>query len=49
MGTESNPELSNGDISRVLLNGYLLNEDIFRAAQVVVVKNDSETAGDASP
>lgn len=49
MGTEANPKLSNGDVSRVLLNGYLLNDDIFRAAQVVVVKNDPEAGGDASP
>jgi len=49
MGTEANPELSNGDISRVLLNGYLLNGDIFRAAQVVVVKNDPEAGGGSAP
>lgn len=39
MGTESNPELSNGMVSRVLLKGYLLGERVFRTAQVVVVKN----------
>lgn len=40
MGTESNPGLSNGMISRVLLKGYLFGEKVFRTAQVVVVKND---------
>lgn len=40
MGTESNPGLSNGMVSRVLLKGYLLGERVFRTAQVVVVKND---------
>jgi len=49
MGTEANPELSNGVISRVLLKGYLLNGDIFRAAQVVVVKNAPEADGGSAP
>jgi hypothetical protein len=49
MGTEANLKLSNGDISRVLLNGYLLNDDILRAAQVVVVKNDPDAGGAVSP
>lgn len=42
MGTEVNSELSNGDVSRVLLNGYLLNGDVLRAAQVVVVRNSPQ-------
>lgn len=49
MGTEANPALSNGDISRVLLKGYLLNGEMLRAAQVVVVRNDQEAGGGAAP
>jgi hypothetical protein len=40
MGTEPNPDLPNGAVSRVLLNGYLWNGQVFRTAQVVVVRND---------
>jgi molecular chaperone GrpE len=39
MGTEPNPGLPNGAISRVLLNGYMWNGQVFRTAQVVVVRN----------
>jgi hypothetical protein len=39
MGTEPNPELSNGDVSRVMQRGYLLDGQVLRTAQVVVVKN----------
>jgi hypothetical protein len=39
MGTEPNPELPDGSVSRVLARGFLLNGQILRTAQVVVVKN----------
>ena len=39
MGTEPNPSLSDGAISRVLLKGYLLGGQILRTAQVVIAKN----------
>ena len=39
MGTEPNPGKPNGAVSRVLLTGYLWNGQVFRTAQVVVVKN----------
>lgn len=44
MGTEANAERRDGEISRVLVKGYMFGEQIFRTAQVVVVKND-ETNG----
>lgn len=44
MGTEANPGKRDGEISRVLLAGYMYGEQVFRTAQVVVVKND-ETNG----
>ena len=40
MGTEPNPKLSDGAVSRVLLKGYLFHGQVFRTAQVVVVKNE---------
>ncbi|MCC7479228.1 nucleotide exchange factor GrpE [bacterium] len=39
MGTEPNPEKADGSISRVLLKGYTWNGQVFRTAQVAVVKN----------
>jgi hypothetical protein len=39
MGTEPVPGRQDGEISRVLLTGYLVNDEVFRTAQVVVVKN----------
>jgi molecular chaperone GrpE len=39
MGTEPNPALPNGAVSRVMLKGFELNGQVFRTAQVVVVKN----------
>lgn len=39
MGTEPNPALPDGAISRVMQKGYTLNGQVFRTAQVVVVKN----------
>jgi hypothetical protein len=39
MGTEPNAQLGDGDVSRVLLTGYMWNGQVFRPAQVVVVKN----------
>lgn len=40
MGTEPNPDKPSGAISRVLLSGYMWNGQVFRTAQVVVVRND---------
>lgn len=39
MGTEPNPQRPDGAISRVLLSGYLWQGNVFRTAQVTVVKN----------
>jgi molecular chaperone GrpE len=39
MGTEPHPELADGAVSRVMQRGYLLDGQVLRAAQVVVVKN----------
>jgi molecular chaperone GrpE (heat shock protein) len=39
MGTEPNPALPNGAVSRVMLKGFELNGQVLRTAQVVVVKN----------
>jgi len=39
MGTEPNPALPDGAVSRVMLKGFELNGQVFRTAQVVVVKN----------
>jgi len=41
MGTEPNPDKPSGAISRVLLPGYMWNGQVFRTAQVVVVKNEA--------
>jgi molecular chaperone GrpE (heat shock protein) len=41
MGTEPNPGKPNGAVSRVLLTGYMWNGQVFRTAQVVVVKNEA--------
>ena len=41
MGTEPCPGRADGEVSRVLLRGYMLNEQILRTAQVVVVKNEA--------
>lgn len=43
MGTEPKPGKPEGSISRVMLKGYFLGEQVFRTAQVVLVKNS--TAG----
>jgi molecular chaperone GrpE len=40
MGTEPNPDLPGGAVSRVLLKGYMWNGQVFRTAQVVVVRNE---------
>lgn len=45
MGTEPNPGLSDGMVSRVLLKGYTLKDEVLRSAQVVVVQNKGQ-AGD---
>ncbi|MCH7471563.1 nucleotide exchange factor GrpE [bacterium] len=42
MGTEENPDLADGAVSRVMLRGYHRDGKVFRSAQVVVVKNDSK-------
>ena len=39
MGTEPNAGLADGTVSRVLQRGYLLDNQVLRTAQVVVVKN----------
>jgi hypothetical protein len=39
MGTEPNMKLMNGSVSRVMQRGYLLDGQVLRTAQVVVVKN----------
>lgn len=39
MGTERNPELADGSVSRVMQRGYLLDGQVLRTAQVVVVRN----------
>jgi molecular chaperone GrpE len=39
MGTEADPAKPEGSISRVLLKGYLWHGQVFRTAQVAVVKN----------
>jgi hypothetical protein len=39
VGTEPNPELPSGNLSRVLQRGYYYNDQVLRTAQVVVVKN----------
>jgi hypothetical protein len=39
MGTEQNMKLTNGAVSRVMQRGYLLDGQVLRTAQVVVVKN----------
>jgi len=39
MGTEPSPGQQDGEISRILLAGYMVNDEIIRTAQVVVVKN----------
>jgi hypothetical protein len=39
MGTEPNGELADGSVSRVLQRGYLLDSQVLRTAQVVVVRN----------
>lgn len=44
MGTEPNPAKQDGEVSRVLLKGYLYGDHVFRTAQVVVTKNE-ETNG----
>ena len=44
MGTEPNAERKDGEISRILVKGFMLGETVFRTAQVVVVKNN-ETNG----
>ncbi len=40
MGTEPNPGKPDGEISRILLKGYTYGDQVFRTAQVVVVKNE---------
>ncbi|MDQ3024129.1 MAG: nucleotide exchange factor GrpE [bacterium] len=42
MGVEPNADLPNGAVSRVLLRGYLWNGNVFRTAQVVVVRNEGQ-------
>ncbi|MEZ5338681.1 MAG: nucleotide exchange factor GrpE [bacterium] len=44
MGTEPHPGKRDGEISRVLLKGYMFGEHVFRTAQVVVVRNDETKA-----
>lgn len=39
MGTEEHPGKADGSVSRILLKGYLYQGQVFRTAQVVVVKN----------
>jgi molecular chaperone GrpE (heat shock protein) len=39
MGTEEHPGRPDGAVSRVLLKGFLFQGQVFRTAQVVVVKN----------
>lgn len=39
MGTEEHPGKADGSVSRVLLKGYLYQGQVFRTAQVVVVRN----------
>lgn len=39
MGTEPRSDLSDGTVSRVMLKGYRLGNQVLRSAQVVVVKN----------
>ena len=39
MGTEEHPGLPDGAVGRVLLKGFLFQGQVFRTAQVVVVKN----------
>jgi molecular chaperone GrpE len=39
VGTEENPDVPDGHISRVLQRGYLYNEFVLRTGQVVVTKN----------
>ena len=39
MGTEPHESFADGTISRVLLKGYMLGDQVFRTAQVVLVKS----------
>ena len=45
MGTEQSLGKPNGAVSRVLLTGYMWNGQVFRTAQVVVVKNEEAGSG----
>lgn len=47
MGTEPDPELPDGAVSRVMQRGYLLDGQVLRTAQVVVVKNVRQQDGSA--
>lgn len=42
MGTEPRADLSDGKVSRVLLQGYRIGDQILRTAQVVVVKSEQK-------
>jgi len=39
MSTEPSSELADGTVSQILVSGYTLGEQVFRTAQVVVVRN----------
>jgi molecular chaperone GrpE (heat shock protein) len=45
MGTEPCPGKADGEVSRVLLRGYVLKGQLLRTAQVVVVKNETPGQG----
>ncbi|UNM07068.1 MAG: nucleotide exchange factor GrpE [Planctomycetales bacterium] len=44
MGTEPHPGREDGKVSRILLKGYMFGDQVFRTAQVVVVKNSETNA-----